>query len=52
MFMGAVLLDGKSLSREIEGDLKIRVSKLKKNGIEPHLAVILIGDDIASHVYV
>ncbi len=52
MFMGAVLLDGKSLSREIEDDLKLRVSKLKKNGIEPHLAVILIGDDIASHVYV
>ena len=50
--MGAVLLDGKSLSREIEGDLKNRVEKLNNEGIEPHLAVILVGDDPASHVYV
>jgi len=50
--MGAVLLDGKSLSREIEDSLKIKVNELKKDGIEPHLAVILVGDDPASHVYV
>ena len=50
--MGAVLLDGKGLSREIEDDLKNRVEKLNNEGIEPHLAVILVGDDPASHVYV
>ena len=50
--MTAVLLDGKSLSREIEDDLKNRVEKLNNKGIEPHLAVILVGDDPASHVYV
>ena len=50
--MGAVLLDGKGLSREIEDDLKNRVEKLNIEGIEPHLAVILVGDDPASHVYV
>ena len=47
--MGAVLLDGKGLSREIEDDLKNRVEKLNNEGIEPHLAVILVGDDPASH---
>ena len=50
--MAAVLLDGKSLSLEIEDDLKNRVEKLNNKGIEPHLAVILVGDDPASHVYV
>ena len=50
--MGAVLLDGKGLGREIEDDLKNRVEKLNIEGIEPHLAVILVGDDPASHVYV
>jgi methylenetetrahydrofolate dehydrogenase (NADP+)/methenyltetrahydrofolate cyclohydrolase len=50
--MAAVLLDGKSLSREIEDNLKNRVEKLNNKGIEPHLAVILVGDDPASHVYV
>jgi methylenetetrahydrofolate dehydrogenase (NADP+)/methenyltetrahydrofolate cyclohydrolase len=50
--MGALLLDGKKLSLDIEKNLKIRVSKLKEDGITPHLAVILVGEDPASEVYV
>jgi len=50
--MGALLLDGKKLSLDIEKNLKIRVSKLKEGGIFPHLAVILVGEDPASEVYV
>ncbi|MBT4391056.1 MAG: bifunctional methylenetetrahydrofolate dehydrogenase/methenyltetrahydrofolate cyclohydrolase FolD [Euryarchaeota archaeon] len=50
--MGALLLDGKKLSLDIENNLKIRVSKLKEDGIFPHLAVILVGEDPASEVYV
>ena len=50
--MSAVILDGKSLGLRVEEKLGDRVSQLKKSGIEPHLAVVLAGDDLASHVYV
>ena len=50
--VSAVLLDGKSLGLRIEGDLAERVASLKSQGIEPHLAVVLAGNDPASHVYV
>ena len=50
--MSAVILDGKALGLRIEADLAERVAALKNSGIEPHLAVVLAGDDPASHVYV
>ena len=50
--MSATLLDGKALGSKIEDSLVGRVSKLKSKGVEPHLAVVLAGDDAASHVYV
>ena len=50
--MSAVILDGKALGLRIEAHLAERVAALKKSGIEPHLAVVLAGDDPASHVYV
>lgn len=50
--VSAVLLDGKSLGLRIEGELAERVTSLKSLGIEPHLAVVLAGNDPASHVYV
>ncbi|MEF3192400.1 MAG: bifunctional methylenetetrahydrofolate dehydrogenase/methenyltetrahydrofolate cyclohydrolase FolD [Campylobacterales bacterium] len=46
------LLDGKSLSKEIIHGLKADVEELKKKGIVPGLAVILVGNDPASHTYV
>ena len=50
--MGAKRLDGKALGLRIEAQLAKRVAALKDSGVEPHLAVVLAGDDPASHVYV
>ena len=48
----AVLIDGKELARKIRMELKEEVIELKSNGITPKLAVIMVGDDKASKVYV
>ena len=50
--MSATLLDGKALGLRIEDSLVEIVASLKSRGVEPHLAVVLAGDDAASHVYV
>ncbi|TWO27921.1 bifunctional methylenetetrahydrofolate dehydrogenase/methenyltetrahydrofolate cyclohydrolase FolD [Campylobacter insulaenigrae] len=47
-----VLLDGKQLSNQIKDKLKNEVIELKNKGIEPCLAVILVGEDNASITYV
>lgn len=44
-----MILDGKALSKIILNKIKLEVSKLDK---KPHLAVILVGDDPASQIYV
>ncbi len=47
------LIDGKSLANRVQGDVAKGVEKLKQEkNIVPGLAVILIGDDPASHAYV
>ena len=48
----AVIIDGKKLAKEIREKLKIRCDDLKKSGIQPKLAVILIGNDKPSQIYV
>ena len=48
----AVLIDGKAISSEIKEELKQEVAELKAQGITPCLAVILVGDDSASAIYV
>lgn len=48
----AIVIDGKSLAKKIREGLKDDVAKLKKKGIIPKLAVIMVGDDKASKVYV
>jgi len=50
--MKPILLDGKAVSKEIKAELKVKVAKLKEKKIEPTLAVVIVGDDPASHVYV
>lgn len=50
--MPAQRLDGKACATEVETDLLSRIVELGNRGIEPHLAVIIVGDDPASHVYV
>lgn len=48
----AVIIDGKKLAQQIREDLKIKCEELKQKGIKPRLAVIMVGDDKASQVYV
>ena len=50
--MPAQRLDGKACASEVETALLERVNSLKTDGIVPHLAVLIVGDDPASHVYV
>ena len=50
--MTAQLIDGNALSRQLRADVATRVSALKARGITPGLAVILVGDNAASQVYV
>ena len=51
--MESILLDGKSLSKEIESELKQRVEKIiQKTGKTPVLATILVGNDPSSEIYV
>ncbi len=48
----AKLIDGKCISADIKEELKLKVAELKKQGITGALAVIQVGDDPASSVYV
>ena len=48
----ATIIDGKNLAKKIRQELKEECDELKKNGINPKLAVIMVGDDPASKVYV
>lgn len=50
--MTAKLILGKDVSAEIYGELRERIAALKARGVTPGLAVILVGDDPASQVYV
>ena len=50
--MSAQRLDGKACANEVESELANRVAMLEETGEKPHLAVIIVGDDPASHVYV
>lgn len=46
------ILDGKKISQEIKDELKQEVEKLKQRGVVPGLAVVLVGDNSASQIYV
>lgn len=50
--MTARIIDGKALAAHIREEVAERVKTLKSQGITPGLAVVLVGDDPASHVYV
>jgi methylenetetrahydrofolate dehydrogenase (NADP+)/methenyltetrahydrofolate cyclohydrolase len=52
LIMSAITLDGRELGRTIEKDLMSRIDDLKAKWVSPHLAVVIVGDDPASHVYV
>ena len=48
----ATIIDGKALAKKIRENLKIECDELKQKGIIPTLAVIMVGDNPASKVYV
>lgn len=50
--MTARILDGKRLAAEIKADVKERTALLRQRGVTPGLAVVLVGEDPASKVYV
>ena len=50
--MSAQIIDGKLISQNIKDELKEKTALLKEKGIEVTLAVILVGEDPASQVYV
>ena len=46
----AILMDGKALSKKIKENLAIEAQNLKANGVNPCLAVVIVGEDPASKV--
>lgn len=50
--MTAQLIDGKALSEQLRKEVATRAAALKAKGITPGLAVVLVGDNQASQVYV
>ena len=48
----AVIIDGKELAKKIRNNLRIECEELKQKNIKSKLAVIMVGDDPASKVYV
>ena len=50
--MRAVILDGKKVSAQMREALRVQAAALRERGVEPHLAVILVGENPASQIYV
>ena len=48
----AIIMDGKAVSAAVRAEVAAEVEELKARGITPGLAVIIVGDDPASRVYV
>ena len=50
--MSAVILDGKKVSAQLRETLREKAATLRESGVEPHLAVVLAGENPASQIYV
>jgi methylenetetrahydrofolate dehydrogenase (NADP+)/methenyltetrahydrofolate cyclohydrolase len=50
--MPAQLIDGKTIAQQVRAEWKTRADALKARGITPGLAVVIVGEDPASKVYV
>ena len=50
--MSAVRMDGKALSAKVRGSILAETEELKAKGVTPGLAVIIVGNDPASEIYV
>jgi methylenetetrahydrofolate dehydrogenase (NADP+)/methenyltetrahydrofolate cyclohydrolase len=50
--MSAKILDGKAIAKSVRADVALRAAELTARGTQPGLAVVLVGEDPASQVYV
>lgn len=50
--MAARIIDGKAVAAEIQEGLAVEAAQLRESGVLPTIAVVLVGDDPASHTYV
>ena len=50
--MPAEVIDGRAIARKVRADVAVRAKSLAERGIRPGLAVVLVGDDPASAIYV
>ena len=50
--MRAETIDGKAIAEQMRTDLLVEIEELKAKGVTPGLAVVLVGEDPASQVYV
>jgi len=50
--MSAHIIDGKKIAELVRAEWKLRAEKLIQSGIQPGLAVIIVGDNVASGIYV
>ncbi|MET0580338.1 MAG: bifunctional methylenetetrahydrofolate dehydrogenase/methenyltetrahydrofolate cyclohydrolase FolD [Pseudoxanthomonas sp.] len=50
--MNAQIIDGNALAAQIRSEVAGRTAALKARGVQPHLAIVLVGEDPASQVYV
>ena len=50
--MSAKIIDGKAIAQEVRREWKVRAQALRTKGVTPGLAVIIVGDNPASRVYV
>ncbi len=50
--MSAVILNGRDLADKMKEEMKTKVATLKAKGINPGLAVVLVGENPASQIYV
>lgn len=48
----AIIMDGKALAKKVREELKLKADELKQKSIFPKLAVIMVGDDPGSKIYV
>ena len=50
--MTARIIDGARIGKEIREEVRLEVEALKRQGVQPGLAAVLVGDNPASQVYV
>jgi methylenetetrahydrofolate dehydrogenase (NADP+) / methenyltetrahydrofolate cyclohydrolase len=50
--MSAKIIDGKQVAKDIREEIRVEVEELTRNGVQPGLAVVLVGEDPASQSYV